>query len=138
VLLLVLGRVVYGVALPSTTMPAAVLSILVGAVSFSYLGFAFTLLIRDARSAVAMITGVNLTLFFISGSFFPVDKAPRVFRTVADTFPVRHFNEAVLTAFNPNVRGAGFQWWDLIVVALWGLAALVVAMRFFRWNPTGD
>lgn len=137
-LVLALGRVLFGVTLPIATMPALVVSVLVGAVSFSCLGFAFTLLIREARSAVAVITGVSLTLFFISGNFFTIDSAPQVFRTVADIFPVRHLNEAVVTALNPNVVGAGFQWWDLTVVALWGLAGLIFAVRFFRWNPTGE
>lgn len=137
-LVLILGRVLYGVGLPGATMPAALVAVLVGAVSFSCLGFAFTLLIREAQSAVAMILGVSLTLFFISGNFFTVDHAPQAFRTVANLFPVRHFDEAVLTALNPHTTGMGFQWWDLTVVALWGLAGLLVAIRFFRWNPTGE
>lgn len=28
--------------------------------------------------------------------------------------------------------------WDVTVIALWGMAGLLIAARFFRWNPTGD
>jgi len=38
-------------------------------------------------------------------------------------------------AFNPFAPGAGFQGRDLLVMGIWGLGALVVAVKFFRWEP---
>jgi ABC-2 type transport system permease protein len=137
-LVMILGRIAYGVPIPGATMPAFVVTILVGAVSFSCLAFAFTLAIKQQRAANAMITSVTLTLFFISGNFFSVEKAPAVMTTFAKLFPVRHFNTAILTVFNPHTTGSGFLWGDLGVIALWGVAGLLIAVRFFRWKPTGD
>lgn len=137
-LVVALGRIAYGVPIPSTTMPAFVVTLLVGAASFSCLAFAFTLAIKQQRAANAMLTAVTLTLFFISGNFFSVEKAPAALTTIAKLFPVRHFNTAVITAFNPHTTGAGFQWGDIGVIALWGLVGLLIAVRFFRWQPTGD
>jgi hypothetical protein len=31
--------------------------------------------------------------------------------------------------------GAGISWGDLAVLAVWGAAGVVLAMRFFRWSP---
>jgi hypothetical protein len=31
--------------------------------------------------------------------------------------------------------GGPFHWIDVLVVAAWGLAGLLVAIRFFRWEP---
>jgi hypothetical protein len=28
-----------------------------------------------------------------------------------------------------------FQWSDLLVIALWGVAGLVLAARYFSWEP---
>jgi ABC-2 type transport system permease protein len=131
-----LGRVAYGVPIPGATMPAFAVTVLVAAASFSCLAFAFSLAVRQQRAAMAMIWAVVLPLLFISGNFVPVDKAPLT--TIANVFPVRHFNTAMWTAFNPHTTGAGFQWPDIGVIALWGLAGLLIAVRFFRWNPAGE
>ena len=54
---------------------------------------------------------------------------------VADLFPVRHFFEAFFAAWEPGTAGAGFQWLDLAVVAGWGIAGFLIALRAFRWTP---
>jgi ABC-2 type transport system permease protein len=54
---------------------------------------------------------------------------------VASVFPVRPFEEALLTAYNPYSPGSGFAGLDLLVVAAWGVAGLLIATRRFRWTP---
>jgi ABC-2 type transport system permease protein len=137
-LVMLLGWIPYGVPIPGATMPAFVVTVLVAAASFSCLAFAFTVAIRQQRAAQAMIMAVTLTLFFISGNFFPVSKAPAALTTIANLFPVRHFNTAMWTVYNPHTTGMGFQWTDIGVIALWGLAGLLIAVRYFQWKPTGD
>jgi ABC-2 type transport system permease protein len=31
--------------------------------------------------------------------------------------------------------GTPFHWSDVLVVAIWGLAGLLLAIRFFSWEP---
>jgi ABC-2 type transport system permease protein len=31
--------------------------------------------------------------------------------------------------------GTPFDWTDVLIVAAWGVAALLLAIRFFRWQP---
>ncbi len=50
-------------------------------------------------------------------------------------FPVKHFSEALGTAFNPFETGAGFEWGALAVIAVWGIGGMLFAMRFFSWEP---
>jgi len=54
---------------------------------------------------------------------------------VAYVFPIRHLAAALLTAYNPHTAGSGFAGADLLVVAGWGLAGLVIALRRFSWLP---
>jgi ABC-type transport system involved in multi-copper enzyme maturation permease subunit len=54
---------------------------------------------------------------------------------VADWFPVRHFLLAVFAPFDPRPGNPAFAWHDLLVLAIWGAVALVVALRRFRWEP---
>jgi ABC-2 type transport system permease protein len=138
VLVAALGRVAYGVHLPSAHVLAAVATVLVGALACCALAFAVTVVVRKATTATALVPAVTLTLFFLSGNFFTLDGAPAGLRTAADIFPVRHFYQAMLTAFNPNVTGSGFALAHLGILSLWGAAGLAIAAWKFRWTPAGD
>ena len=37
--------------------------------------------------------------------------------------------------FQPGFLGTAFHWSDVMVVAAWGLAGLLLATRFFSWEP---
>jgi ABC-2 type transport system permease protein len=50
-------------------------------------------------------------------------------------FPVRHFFEAFFAAWVSGAGSAGFEWLDLAVVAAWGIAGFLVALRTFKWTP---
>jgi ABC-2 type transport system permease protein len=85
-----------------------------------------------------MPVAVTLTLFFLSGYFFPDTEPPQAISSVADQSPVRHFSVAMTTAFNPDVDGAGFEWGLLAVLALWAVGGGVAGARVFRRTPTAD
>ncbi len=130
-----LGMALYGVPFPSQRTPAAVITVIVGSLACASAAFPFTRLVRKATAAAPMTVAV--TLFFLSGNFFPVEDLPRTMSVVADLFPVRHFFVAMMTAFNPNVDGAGFEWGHLAVMAAWAVGGAVVGTRLFRWTRPG-
>lgn len=131
----VVGRLVYGVKLPTSTLPALLLTLLVGAFAFCCLGFALAAVIPSEDAAPAVTNAIIFPLYFVSGVFIPEDELPNGVLHFADLFPVRHFFEAVFAAWDPAATGAGFEWGDLAVVAAWGLAGLAVAVFAFRWEP---
>jgi ABC-2 type transport system permease protein len=131
----VIGALVYGVTIPTDTLPAMLVTLAVGAFSFSCLGFALAAAIPTAEAAPAVTNATVLPLYFLSGVFIPEDELPNGVLNFADAFPIRHFFEAMFTAWSPHTTGAGFEWGDLAVVAAWGLVGLVVAVRLFRWEP---
>lgn len=135
VILTLLGNMFYNVEIPTTTIPALLVTLLVGAFSFSCLGFALTAIIPNEDAAPAITNVAVLPLYFLSGVFIPDSEIPDGVLDVASFFPIRNFFEAVFTAFDPATTGAGFEWGHLGIVALWGLGGLVLAMRFFRWAP---
>jgi ABC-2 type transport system permease protein len=135
VLVSVIGALVYGVAIPTNTLPAMLVTLAVGAFSFSCLGFALAAAIPTADAAPAVTNATVLPLYFLSGVFIPQDELPNGVLNFADAFPIRHFFQAMFAAWNPHTTGTGFEWGDLAVVAAWGLVGLVIAVRFFRWEP---
>ena len=130
-----IGRLVYSVEIPWERLPAVLVTLAVGAGSFCCLGIALTAAIPSQAAAAPIANAVSLPLYFLSGVFVPESEIPDGVLHFADLFPVRHFFEAFFTAWSPLTQGGGFEWGDLAVVAMWGIAGLVLAMRTFRWEP---
>jgi ABC-2 type transport system permease protein len=135
VVLVVIGWAAYGAHLPGRTVPAIVVAIVVGSLTFCVLGYALASVVGSADAAQPMVQAVILPLYFISGVFVPSDIIPKWLINVASVFPVRHLSQAMLTAFNPHTTGAGFAWRDMLILGIWGLAGLVIAIRRFSWQP---
>lgn len=130
-----IGRIVYGVEVPWERLPAVAVTLLVGAASFCCLGFALTAAIPTEDAAAPIANVALLPLYFLSGVFIPESEIPEGVLKFADFFPIRHFFEAFFTAWSPTTAGAGFEWGHLAIVALWGIAGLLIAVRTFRWEP---
>jgi ABC-2 type transport system permease protein len=144
VITVLFGRLTYGTDLPTGGLLFEFLATLVvGSLSFAALAFALTALIPNAEAAPPIVNATILPLLFISGIFIPLtDRAPAWITTVGNIFPVKHFADAVRASYLGNVtlQGTGirafpFDWTDLAVVAAWGLAGLILASRFFSWEP---
>ncbi|HVD85978.1 MAG TPA: ABC transporter permease [Solirubrobacterales bacterium] len=134
VLLAAIGGILYGVDIPWDRLPAILLSLVVGAASFCCLGIALTAAIPSQDAAAAIVNALLLPLYFLSGVFIPEDQLPNGVITFADLFPVRHFFDAFFDAYVP-AGGPAVSWDNLAVVALWGVAGALLAIKFFRWTP---
>jgi ABC-2 type transport system permease protein len=134
VLLATIGGLLYGVDIPWDRLPAILLALVVGAASFCCLGIALTAAIPSQDAAAAIVNALLLPLYFLSGVFIPEDQLPNGVITFADLFPVRHFFDAFFDAYVP-AGGPAVSWDNLAVVALWGVAGLLLAIKFFRWTP---
>jgi ABC-2 type transport system permease protein len=135
IVIVVIGRIAYGVHLPSATLPALVLGVVLGAASFCCLAFAAASFISNEDSAQPIIQAVTLPLYFISGVFVPRDQLSSTLRDIANVFPVSHLNSALFKAFDPATTGSGIGGSDLLILAAWGVGGLVIALWHFSWSP---
>jgi ABC-2 type transport system permease protein len=129
------GALFYGVELPTTTLPAFVVAVVVGTLSLAALGFAAAGLVPSENAAPPIANAIVLPLEFISGIFVPSEQIPGWMDAIASVFPVKPLFDSILAAFDPRTTGAGFAWGDLAVLAAWGVAGVLLAMRTFRWSP---
>jgi ABC-2 type transport system permease protein len=129
------GVLLYGVDLPTHTLPQFAATLLVGALAFSCLGFAVTSLVPNADAAPAVINGIILPLLFISGVFFGLDATPVWLVRFSDFFPVHHYLAAMIGSFLGDNPLQDFKWIDLAIVAAWGIGGLIVAVKTFSWEP---
>jgi len=127
------GRAFYRADVPSgVTLAKFFVILLVGAASFAALGLAVTSVIPNADASPAVVNATILPLLFLSGIFIPLgDNSPAWIRWVGRIFPVRHFADGMSAGF----LGLTFKWSDVLIVAAWGLAGLILAARFFSWEP---
>jgi ABC-2 type transport system permease protein len=129
----VAGALFYGVDLPTDTMAKFLLTLVVGAGTFCALGLALTPAIPNAEAAPAIVNASILPLAFVSDIFVPADEAPDWLQTIGDFFPLKHYSEAMQASFNPLFEQ--WEWTDLLFVAIWGIAGVAVALKFFTWEP---
>ncbi|MGA2303882.1 MAG: ABC transporter permease [Acidimicrobiales bacterium] len=127
------GRLAYHATVPGgITLVHFVVMLVVGAGSFCALGFAITTAIPNADAAPAIVNASILPLLFLSGIFIPLGaNAPTWIIWVARIFPVRHFALGLQAGF----LGTSFDWVDVGIVAAWGVAGLLYAIRRFSWEP---
>jgi ABC-2 type transport system permease protein len=127
------GRAFYSAAIPSGgSLVRFLVMLLVGAGSFCALGFAITAVIPNADASPAIVNATILPLLFLSGIFIPFgNNTPSWVLWLARIFPVKHFADGMQAGF----IGTGFHWSDVLIVALWGIAGLILAARFFSWEP---
>jgi len=129
------GALFYHAKLPTSSLPAFLLTLIVGAASFCSLGLATTVLIPNAEAAPAVVNGIILPLLFISNVFIPLNNPPAWLNTLSKIFPVRRFSESMLASFFPVAGQSTFRWTDLLVMLVWGIFGLVIAIRYFSWEP---
>ncbi len=139
----VFGAVAYSAHVPGgIALLEFLVALVVGAASFAALGLATTAIIPNADASPAIVNAVILPLLFLSGVFFPIgDDAPAWIKAVGAIFPVKHFTDAMQSAYLGTLGGprggalVPFDWIDLLIVVAWGLGGLAVASRFFSWEP---
>ena len=138
VVTIVVGIVVFGIEFPqfTTRVFTLVVVLLVGAFCFSACGIMIANIVPNQEAAPAVINVILFPLLFISGAFSYVDD-DNVLAQVAAFFPVRHLIKACQSVFlpPPQVEGAGWEPWHLLVLALWGVGATAIAARTFKWEP---
>jgi ABC-2 type transport system permease protein len=132
-----IGRLLYDAPVPWGHIPEIGLTLIVGAAAFCCLGVAMTAIIPSREAAPAITNVITLPLYFLSGVFIPESEIPDGVLSFSGIFPVRNFFEAFFTAYDPVSSATGLEWGNLALVALWGVAGLLLALRFFRWAPKG-
>jgi ABC-2 type transport system permease protein len=135
-LMMAVGVVFYGVQIIARTLPAALLTFVVGVSCFAALGMLVAALSPNGDAAPAITNATLLPVAFISNIFFPIEDPPRWMEIAGNFFPLKAFAESFRDAFDPNLTGAQFHWPQIGYMLLWGVVAGILAIRFFRWEPS--
>ena len=125
----------FGVKIYPEMLPAAFVTLLLGAACLAAVGTTVSTLVKTADQAMPVAQLTFLPVSFISGIWFPLDGAPDWLIHVAHFFPLYHIVNSFGSCFVPGSSGSGFNGSDLSALAIWTAVGLFVAVRRFRWEP---
>jgi ABC-2 type transport system permease protein len=135
-IVVVAGKLLFG-----TGWPRDLLSLLVfvaaGAACFAALGVALSHAIPNFESAPAYVNAAFLPTIIISGVFYDADNAPAILRDIAEALPLKHLIDGLSGAMVKG-QGVGSHGLALLVLALWGGAGAILAIRGFSWDRRRD
>ncbi len=111
--------------------PVAVLLLLVaGTAAFSGLG----LLMAGTLKAEATLAAANLVFLLLlvgGGVIVPLDRFPDAAQDVLGLLPISALSDGLRDVLQ---HGAGMPWGNLAILAVWAVAGLAAAGKFFRWE----
>jgi ABC-2 type transport system permease protein len=127
------GHFAYQATLPTgLALLQFIVMLLVGSAAFCALGLALAGSVPNADAAAPVVNAVALPVEFLSGIFIAFSNTtPSWILWIARIFPVRHFALGMQSAF----LGTPFSWTDVLIVAAWGIGGMLVAVRYFHWEP---
>ena len=128
-----IGRYVLDAGFPESPGGLAA-ALLLGVAAFSALGLATTAIVRSAEGSSAIVNAIYLPMVFISGVFFSVGALPGFLEAIAEVLPLTYLLDLIRAVFVEN-DGLESSWRAILVVAVWGVAGALLALRSFRWQP---
>jgi len=135
VLITLIGRLFFDVSLNLSSVPSLLISLTIGAMSFSALGLAMTSIIPSEDAAPEVTNALMLPLYFISDVFIPSDQIPESVSTIASFFPIQHLSLALQDNYNPFLEDPSWPFKHWAVIAAWGAFGVLVTLKTFRWIP---
>ncbi len=128
-LILVVGRLAFGVALPAQ-IPAYVVAYLLAAVSMLSIGLLVAALAPTAKGASAIGTLLFFPVVFFAGLWVPREVMPEMLRRISDFTPLG----AGVQSLQDAATGSWPQLLHVAVLLGWIVVAGGLAARYFRWE----
>ena len=135
IIIAVIAFTVFDVTLPTNSIAAFLLTMILGAATFTTLGIAFTSLIPNSDAAAPMVNASIIPLMFISDVFIPMDAAPKWLNGIAQIFPVRPFSLSLQEAYSPFSSGIIENPENYAILLVWLIVGLATSLKFFSWEP---
>ena len=130
-ILLLVGYLVFGIANQGSFLNLTLIMAL-GTGCFMAFGFALSGFAETSEGYAAISNLVFFPLMMLSGVYFTLDSAPAWLQHVVAGMPLAPFLKALRAVFNDGAGLAGHGL-GLGIVATWGLAAFLLAVKRFRW-----
>lgn len=130
--LLLFARFVFDVRIV-WSIPSLVLVALVGGLTFAVMGLLLASRAENPQVVSGLINVASFPMYLCSGVFFSSAKFPEPMQPFIKALPLTALNDALRAVMIDGAAIASVA--DKIgIVALWGVACFVAALRLFKWR----
>jgi ABC-type multidrug transport system permease subunit len=131
-LLLGFAWLVFGVPVRGSIVLLTALAVL-GAFTFTGFGLLIASRARTTEAVTGLMNLASLPMWILSGVFFSADNFPAGMQPFIQALPLTGLVEAMRGVMldGSTLAGVGSE---VALVAAWGLASLLIAVRIFRWQ----
>jgi len=126
------GWIVFGVRVNGSIASLAVIS-LFGAMTFAGMGLLIASRTNTIEAAGGWMNLVMMPQYLLSGAFFPYSRFPEITIPFIRGLPLTALNDAMRAVMNYG-NPLSSCWLELIVLAVWGVASFVIALKIFKWQ----
>ncbi|MFY9932264.1 MAG: ABC transporter permease [Streptosporangiaceae bacterium] len=130
-ILVLVGVAMAGLHLTGAAIGALLIASTVGGLALAAAGTAVTPLLTSAQGANQLLALTYIPLIIFSGGFGTLNGLPHWLSTLMTYLPAQPMIDAVTRALLYGTLNGR----DLAVLAAWAVSALLVSVRFFRWDP---
>jgi ABC-2 type transport system permease protein len=142
VLLLAFGVWLFHLHLPNSGEKwlRFVILMILGSVSSTILGIAFSTVPKTGRGASAVVSPIVIILQFFSGVFFVFTSLPVWMQKFAALFPLKWLTQGMRSVFLPDSFAASeaAKSWEIgrtyLILGAWLVLGTVIAIRKFKWS----
>lgn len=135
-IMLMIGKLVYGVGMAPAALAAIACMTLVGTLAFACIAYAVAGMIGSPEAAQPIVQATTMPLWLLSGVLIPIANISGTLRSVGSLFPVEHLAAGLQRASVHTSFSGAISVSDLLVLAAWGLAAAAFAAWRFSWLPS--
>jgi ABC-type multidrug transport system permease subunit len=132
VLVFAVAIVFFGAKISIEGLPMGLGVVVLGTLTLAACGYALAAVAPSGKAMGVISLAILLPLSFFSDVFL-IGDTPEWIGTVGSIFPLRHFVHGLAAVLNPD--GPTVPWTNLAVMSAWLVAAALVAVRWFRWEP---
>ena len=142
VMLLAFGLFMFHLHLPSDSSKwiRFVILVILGSLSSTILGIAFSTVPKTGRGASAVVSPIVIILQFFSGVFFVFTTLPKWMQDFAALFPLKWLTQGMRSVFLPNtfaVQEAAKSWETnrtYLILVFWLIVGTFFSLKTFKWS----
>jgi ABC-2 type transport system permease protein len=130
VLVLSLAILLFGVKINGNPL-LVVMMLILGIFSFVGLGILVSAAVSEQETAMIILMTLTFPMFFLSGTFFPIQQMPAFMQAISRILPMTYMVEALRKVVVLGATWPAIQT-DVIVLFVFGLVTLIIAIPAFN------
>jgi ABC-2 type transport system permease protein len=115
---------------PGASVVVLLVALLLGTLAFAGLGLLLAGALR-AEATLALANALFIAFLLLGGIIIPVANLPGPLAALAGLLPAAALADLFRVALGSTAAGAG---WPVVILAVWGIGAVGLAIRTFRWE----